>query len=127
MAKKVIVGIVATVLIGVVCAGTIIALVNSTQKTSSHSNDNSSSLSAASKSMTAMCSTALHKDSCESTISKYRQTARQHLMKSSKVLLTWLSKSSSPLLRTPLKLSKPSRQPVTTPEQLLLCQTAKIP
>ncbi|KAF3340346.1 pectin methylesterase1 [Carex littledalei] len=70
MAKKVIVGLVATVLIGVVCAGAIIALVNSTKKASSHSDDNSSSLSATSKSMTAMCSTALHKDSCESTISK---------------------------------------------------------
>ncbi|XP_078163823.1 pectinesterase-like [Carex rostrata] len=70
MAKKVIVGLVATVLIGVVCAGAIIALVTSTKKTSSHSDDNSSSLSTTSKSMTAMCSTALHKDSCESTISK---------------------------------------------------------
>ncbi|XP_078162429.1 putative pectinesterase/pectinesterase inhibitor 58 [Carex rostrata] len=70
MAKKVIVGLVATVLIGVVCAGAIIALVTSTKKASSHSDDNSSSLSATSKSMTAMCSTALHKDSCESTMSE---------------------------------------------------------
>ncbi|KAJ4765296.1 Pectinesterase [Rhynchospora pubera] len=70
MAKKFVVGLLATVLIGVVCAGAIIALVNTTKKARSDSDDGSSSLSATSKPMSAMCSSALYKESCEHTMSQ---------------------------------------------------------
>ncbi|KAJ3687393.1 hypothetical protein LUZ61_016557 [Rhynchospora tenuis] len=70
MAKKVVAGLLASLLVVIVCAGAIIMLVHSTKKATF---DSSSSLHTTSKAMrtqNSLCSTALHKESCELMLSK---------------------------------------------------------